>query len=57
MTDLAAQEWCEQELAFTLAHGRVETTAMAKGTARHAQLEAEVLVPVDVEVTTREDKW
>lgn len=57
MTDLAAQEWCEQELAFTLAHGRVETAAMAAGTARHAQLEAEVLERVEVAAVTLEDRW
>ena len=57
MTDLAAQEWCEQELEFTLGRGRLETPAMAAGTARHAELEAEVLERVEIEVTTQEDKW
>ena len=30
---------------------------MAAGTARHAELEAEVLERVEIEVTTQEDKW
>ena len=57
VTDLAAQEWCERELAFTLVRGRVETAAMAAGTARHAELEAEVMERVEVAVETAEDRW
>ena len=56
VTDLAAQEWCERELAFTLVRGRVETAAMA-ATRRHAELEAEVMERVEVAVETAEDRW
>ena len=57
VTDLAAQEWCERELAFTLSRGRHETAEMAAGTARHAELEAEVIERVDVDAESLEDRW
>ncbi|XP_059065258.1 exonuclease V, chloroplastic isoform X1 [Cryptomeria japonica] len=58
VTDITSTEWCEKQMEFSLIHGRPEkTTAMRAGSARHTELEAEVLIRMELAVHTREDSW
>ncbi|GBG68378.1 hypothetical protein CBR_g2921 [Chara braunii] len=58
VTDVSAAEWCEMQVDFSLVKGAPEPSpVMVAGSTRHAELEAEVVTKVKVEVTTREDSW
>ncbi|KAG0554262.1 hypothetical protein KC19_12G077600 [Ceratodon purpureus] len=58
VTDFTAFEWCEKQVEFTKRLGKPkQTEAMKAGSARHAELEVEVLKKVEVEITSKEDSW
>ncbi|KAG0563073.1 hypothetical protein KC19_8G003100 [Ceratodon purpureus] len=58
VTDFTAFEWCEKQVEFTKLLGKPkQTEAMRAGSARHAELEIEVLKKVEVEITSDEDTW
>ncbi|KAG0585270.1 hypothetical protein KC19_3G272100 [Ceratodon purpureus] len=58
VTDFTAFEWCEKQVDFTKRLGKPkQTEAMKAGSARHAELEVEVLKKVEVEITSKEDSW
>ncbi|KAH9311692.1 hypothetical protein KI387_026727 [Taxus chinensis] len=58
VTDITSSEWCEKQTEFMLIHGRPEKTkAMLAGSARHTELEAEVVIRVELDVQSREDSW
>ncbi|OEL29692.1 Exonuclease V, chloroplastic [Dichanthelium oligosanthes] len=58
VTDITATEWCEKQMEFVLEHGKPERTeAMKAGSERHAQLEQEVVVRVDVAIRSAEELW
>jgi len=58
VTDITASEWCEKQMEFTLILGRPEKTAAMKlGSARHTELETEVLVRVELDIRSKEDSW
>eukprot|EP00252_Welwitschia_mirabilis_P001367 TRINITY_DN11248_c0_g1_i1.p1 TRINITY_DN11248_c0_g1~~TRINITY_DN11248_c0_g1_i1.p1 ORF type:complete len:384 (+),score=65.66 TRINITY_DN11248_c0_g1_i1:110-1261(+) len=58
VTDITASEWCEKQMELSVIHGRPrKTSAMKAGTARHTELEKEVIQRVELEVCTQEDFW
>ncbi|CAI9102177.1 OLC1v1000401C1 [Oldenlandia corymbosa var. corymbosa] len=58
VTDLTGTEWCEKQMEFVLCRGRPKPTkAMQAGSARHAELEEEVIKRVKIGATTAEDRW
>jgi len=58
VTDITASEWCEKQMEFMLIRGRPEKTAAMKvGSARHTELETEVLVRVELDIRSKEDSW
>eukprot|EP00850_Spirogloea_muscicola_P022008 SM000272S10275 [mRNA] locus=s272:142827:146167:- [translate_table: standard] len=58
VTDFTASEWCERQVEFSFVQGApAPTLAMQMGSSRHAEMEAEVKVAVEVKVVTVEDKW
>lgn len=58
VTDFTAFEWCEKQVEFAKRLGKPkQTEAMKAGSARHAELEVEVLKKVEVEITSKEDSW
>ncbi|XP_024534885.1 exonuclease V, chloroplastic [Selaginella moellendorffii] len=58
VTDMTALEWCEKQVEFSFLRGKPpKTSAMQAGSARHVELESEVVKRVDVDIRTREDFW
>ncbi|CAM6083918.1 unnamed protein product [Calypogeia fissa] len=58
VTDFTASEWCEKQVEFSLNRGKPEQTpAMKAGSARHLELEKEVVTRVEIEIFTKEDTW
>ncbi|KAH8937593.1 hypothetical protein BDL97_16G036200 [Sphagnum fallax] len=58
VTDLTALEWCEKQVEFSLTRGKPQKTeAMKAGSARHVELEIEVVTRVEVQVLSKEDSW
>ncbi|KAG7950051.1 hypothetical protein I3843_13G093500 [Carya illinoinensis] len=58
VTDITATEWCEKQMEFVLRHAKRESTkAMKAGSARHTNLEEEVVKKVKARVKCKEDIW
>lgn len=59
VTDITAQAWCEQQLAYSLTVPRevLQTPAMERGTAMHSVKELEVHDIEEIPVETREDSF
>ncbi|XP_021889759.1 exonuclease V, chloroplastic [Carica papaya] len=58
VTDITGTEWCEKQMEFYLDRGRKKVNkAMKAGSARHLELEKEVVEKVKVEIKTMEDNW
>ncbi|XP_073143540.1 exonuclease V, chloroplastic [Henckelia pumila] len=58
VTDITSTEWCEKQMEFFLLLGRPKSTeAMKAGSARHMQLEEEVVKRVKIDVESIEDMW
>ncbi|KAG6619850.1 hypothetical protein I3843_13G093400 [Carya illinoinensis] len=58
VTDITATEWCEKQMEFVLLRAKRKTTkAMKAGSARHTNLEEEVVKKVKVRVKSKEDIW
>ncbi|MGC8675949.1 MAG: PD-(D/E)XK nuclease family protein [Candidatus Micrarchaeia archaeon] len=54
-TDLASQFWCEKQMELNYLYGRKYTEEMRKGRQMHADLQAEVFVPLNIEPVTYAD--
>ncbi|XP_073050650.1 exonuclease V, chloroplastic-like [Primulina eburnea] len=58
VTDITSTEWCEKQMEFFLLLGRPKSTeAMKAGSARHMELEEEVVKRVKIDVESIEDRW
>eukprot|EP00268_Persea_americana_P054561 TRINITY_DN6258_c0_g1_i1.p1 TRINITY_DN6258_c0_g1~~TRINITY_DN6258_c0_g1_i1.p1 ORF type:complete len:416 (-),score=86.40 TRINITY_DN6258_c0_g1_i1:624-1871(-) len=58
VTDITRSEWCEKQMEFILLHGKPKrTNAMKAGSARHAELEEEVVKRVELPINSVEESW
>lgn len=58
VTDITSTEWCEKQMEFFLLLGRPKSTeAMKAGSARHMELEEEVVKRVKIDFESIEDMW
>ncbi|MEM3781458.1 MAG: PD-(D/E)XK nuclease family protein [Candidatus Micrarchaeaceae archaeon] len=55
VTDIASQFWCEKQMELNYLYGKRYTEAMRRGKQLHADLQAEVFVPLSVEPVTYAD--
>ncbi|MEM0074551.1 MAG: PD-(D/E)XK nuclease family protein [Candidatus Micrarchaeaceae archaeon] len=55
VTDIASQFWCEKQMELNYLFGKKYTEAMRRGKQLHADLQAEVFVPLNVEPVTYAD--
>lgn len=59
VTDLTAGSWCELQFFYTLTRRggrRANTVAMRQGTKVHEKLEREIFTPVEIRISTKEER-
>lgn len=58
VTDITNSEWCEKQMEFILVHGKPKVNkAMKLGSARHLELEEEIIKRVEVRTHSIEEYW